>query len=319
MLAKGRFFYFKYTGVRLYLQNDVDKPVVWGFVIKPNRPLLITITCVLFLVVIMSTKSKYISKQADKNGIISWSDDENARWQRLYERQMKLLQGRACDQYMQGVELLGMSADKIPQLKDIDIVLEATTGWRTAQVPALINFTEFFTLLANREFPVATFIRSEEEFDYLQEPDVFHEIFGHCPLLTNKAFANFTQTYGQLGLAASKEDRAFLARLYWFTVEFGLLNTPDGLRIYGGGILSSPGETVHALESTQAERLNLTPIDAMRTPYRIDIMQPIYYVLQQADDLDEMANMDLMSIVSDAKSLGLYEAKFEPKAKVNTV
>jgi phenylalanine-4-hydroxylase len=267
----------------------------------------------------MSTKSKYISKQADKNGIISWSDDENARWQRLYERQMKLLQGRACDQYMQGVELLGMSADKIPQLKDIDKVLEATTGWRTAQVPALINFTEFFTLLANREFPVATFIRSEEEFDYLQEPDVFHEIFGHCPLLTNKAFANFTQTYGQLGLAASKEDRIFLARLYWFTVEFGLLNTPDGLRIYGGGILSSPGETLHALESTQAERVNLTPIDAMRTPYRIDIMQPIYYVLQQADDLDEMANMDLMSIVSEAKSLGLYDAKFEPKAKVNTV
>jgi phenylalanine-4-hydroxylase len=157
----------------------------------------------------MSTKSKYISKQADENGIISWSDDENSRWQRLYERQMKLLQGRACDQYMKGVELLGMSANKIPQLTDIDKVLEATTGWRTAQVPALINFTEFFTLLANREFPVATFIRSEEEFDYLQEPDVFHEIFGHCPLLTNQAFANFTQTYGQLGLAASKEDRIF--------------------------------------------------------------------------------------------------------------
>jgi len=263
----------------------------------------------------MSTKSKYISKQADENGIISWSDDENSRWQRLYERQMKLLQGRACDQYMKGVELLGMSANKIPQLTDIDKVLEATTGWRTAQVPALINFTEFFTLLANREFPVATFIRSEEEFDYLQEPDVFHEIFGHCPLLTNQAFANFTQTYGQLGLAASKEDRIFLARLYWFTVEFGLLNTPDGLRIYGGGILSSPGETIHALESMQAERVKLTPIDAMRTPYRIDIMQPIYYVLQQADDLDEMANMDLMSIVNEAKSLGLYEAKFEPKAK----
>lgn len=267
----------------------------------------------------MSKQSKYISKQADKNGVILWSDDENERWRRLYERQMKLLPGRACNQYMDGVKLLGMSAEQIPQLKDIDQVLLATTGWRTAQVPALINFTEFFTLLANREFPVATFIRSEEEFDYLQEPDVFHEVFGHCPLLTNRAFAHFTQTYGQLGLAASKEDRIFLARLYWFTVEFGLLNTPDGLRIYGGGILSSPGETIHALESSHAERVDLTPLDAMRTPYRIDIMQPVYYVLQQANDLDEMADMDLMSIVNEAKSLGLYEAKFEAKPKASSM
>jgi len=262
----------------------------------------------------MSKQSKYVSKQANKNGLIHWSEEENERWKRLYERQMKLLQGRACKQYMQGVDLLGMSAKKIPQLPDIDKVLLKTTGWRTAGVPALINFTDFFTLLANKEFPVATFIRSEEEFDYLQEPDIFHEIFGHCPLLTNKAFANFTQTYGQLGLAASKEDRVFLARLYWFTVEFGLLNTPDGLRIYGGGILSSPGETIHALESKRAERLPLTPIDAMRTPYRIDIMQPIYYILQQADDLDQMAVMDLMSIVEKAKALGLFTAKFEPKS-----
>lgn len=261
----------------------------------------------------MSKQSKYISKEADENGIILWSEDENARWRRLYERQIKLLEGRACDQYMQGVKLLGMSADHIPQLKDIDNVLLDATGWRTAQVPALINFTDFFTLLANKRFPVATFIRSEEEFDYLQEPDVFHEIFGHCPLLTNKAFANFTQTYGQLGLAAGKEDRVFLARLYWFTVEFGLLNTPNGLRIYGGGILSSPSETLHALESIKPEREVLTPIDAMRTPYRIDIMQPIYYVLQQADDLDEMADMDLMSIVDEAKNLGLFPPKFKPK------
>lgn len=291
----------------------MDKPVLNTQVYKPNHLILISIGSLLLLVVFMSKQSKYVSKQADENGIIHWSEDENTRWQRLYERQMKLLEGRACNQYMQGVELLGMSADQIPQLKDIDKVLLDTTGWRTAQVPALINFTEFFTLLANKEFPVATFIRSEEEFDYLQEPDVFHEIFGHCPLLTNKAFANFTQTYGKLGLAASKEDRVFLARLYWFTVEFGLLNTPDGLRIYGGGILSSPGETLHALESDKPERVALTPIDAMRTPYRIDIMQPIYYVLQQANDLDEMADMDLMSIVEDAKKLGLFTPKFEAK------
>lgn len=261
----------------------------------------------------MKKQSQYVSKQADKNGIIHWSTAENNRWKRLYDRQISLLEGRACKQYMHGIDLLGMTNNKIPQLTDINAVLLKTTGWKTSSVPALINFTDFFTLLANKEFPVATFIRSEKEFDYLQEPDIFHEIFGHCPLLTNPAFAHFTHTYGKLGLAASKEDRVYLARLYWFTVEFGLLNTPEGLRIYGGGILSSPGETIHALESTQAERLPLKPLDAMRTPYRIDIMQPLYYVLEQADDLDSLADADLMGLVKQAKQLGLYAAKFAPK------
>lgn len=258
----------------------------------------------------MSTQSQYVSKMPNENGVIHWSKEENARWKRLYNRQIKLLKGRACKQYMRGLTLLNISANQIPQLKDVDKVLLATTGWRTAQVPALINFTEFFNLLANKQFPVATFIRTEEEFDYLQEPDIFHEIFGHCPLLTNKAFANFTQTYGQLGLAASKEDRVYLARLYWFTVEFGLLNTPEGLRIYGGGILSSPGETIHALESEKALRKPLSPIEAMRTPYKIDIMQPIYYILQQADDLDHLASMDLMTMVKEARKLGLRSPLF---------
>ena len=262
----------------------------------------------------MSKQSKYVSKQSDENGYIQWQDDENERWQRLYKRQMKLLKGRACDQYMHGIDLLQMPSDKIPQLGDIDKVLLETTGWRTAEVPALINFTEFFTLLANKQFPVATFIRSEEEFDYLQEPDVFHEIFGHCPLLTNSAFANFTHTYGKLGLAASKEDRVFLARLYWFTVEFGLLKTDQGTRIYGGGILSSPGETIYSLESDVPERVNMNPLSAMRTPYRIDIMQPLYYVLENANDLDALADMDLMSLVEEAKRLGLFAPKFAPKA-----
>ena len=261
----------------------------------------------------MSKLSKYVSKKIDVDGLIRWSDSENERWRRLYERQIKLLEGRACEQYMHGIDLLNMPSDKIPQLKDIDAVLQATTGWRTAAVPALINFTEFFTLLANKQFPVATFIRSEEEFDYLQEPDIFHEIFGHCPLLTNHAFAHFTHVYGKLGLAASKEERVFLARLYWFTVEFGLLQTPDGLRIYGGGILSSPGETKYALESEKAQRTDFNALDAMRTPYRIDIMQPIYYVLQNADDLDALADTDLMALVNQAKQLGLFEAQFKAK------
>ena len=264
----------------------------------------------------MSKSTQYQSKQSDENGIIHWTDEENQIWSELYKRQITLLPGRACQQYMDGIELLGMPKDRIPQLKDIDEVLLKTTGWRTAEVPALINFTKFFTLLANKEFPVATFIRSREEFDYLQEPDIFHEVFGHCPLLTNEAFAHFTQTYGKLGLAASKEDRVYLARLYWFTVEFGLLKTEDGLRIYGGGILSSPGETLYALESNEAKRSALSPLDVLRTPYRIDIMQPLYYVLDQFDDLFSMAEMDIMALVEEAKKLGLFEPMFPPKEKI---
>ena len=257
-------------------------------------------------------KTKYRSRQSDEAGVIHWSAEEHSIWQRLYKRQIELLEGRACKQYMQGIELLGLPEDRIPQLKDVDAVLMRETGWRTAEVPALINFTDFFTLLANKQFPVATFIRSEQEFDYLQEPDIFHEVFGHCPLLTNKAFAHFTHTYGKLGLAASKEDRAFLARLYWFTVEFGLLQTDDGLRIYGGGILSSPGETHYALESEKAQRKPLTLIDVLRTPYRIDIMQPLYYVLGDFEELFNIAEMDIMATVDEAKRLGLFEALFPP-------
>ena len=184
-----------------------------------------------------------------------------------------------------------------------------------AAVPALISFDRFFALLANRQFPVATFIRRRDELDYLQEPDIFHEIFGHCAMLTNPAFAHFTHVYGQLGLRAGKEDRVFLARLYWFTVEFGLLDTPEGLRIYGGGILSSPGETQYAMHSDVPERKVLDVVDVLRTPYRIDIMQPIYFRIQSIRQLFDIAQMDLMALVQQAKALGLHAPKFPPKQK----
>jgi len=166
---------------------------------------------------------------------------------------------------------------------------------------------------------VATFIRSEEELDYLQEPDIFHEIFGHCPLLTNPSFANYTQAYGKMGLNATKEQRVFLARLYWFTIEFGLLDTPQGLRIYGGGVLSSPKETEYALADENVERRDLSKdkvIDVLRTPYRIDIMQPVYFMLNKVSDLDSIRELDvedIMVLIEEAKELGLFDAKFPPK------
>ena len=141
---------------------------------------------------------------------------------------------------------------------------------------------------------------------------IFHEIFGHCAMLTNPAFANFTQKYGELGLKASPKERAYLARLYWFTVEFGLMNTKDGLRIYGGGILSSPKETLYAL-SDAPMRAPFEAVDALRTPYRIDIVQPIYYVLDQLETLQQLTEIDLMARVREAMAAGLYEPLFPPK------
>ena len=263
----------------------------------------------------MSKITRYKSHQSDENGIVDWSAQENKTWAALLEEQLCLLKGRACDEYLHGLNLLNLPPKRIPQLGEINSILIEATGWQVKEVPSLINFDEFFRLLANKQFPVATFIRSNEEFDYLQEPDIFHEIFGHCPLLTNPAFAHFTHTYGKLGYAACKEDRAFLARLYWFTVEFGLVDTPDGTRIYGGGVLSSPGETIHALESGDCIHNSMLPLDALRTPYRIDIMQPIYYVLGSFNSLFDIAEMDIMDLVSQAKKLGLFAPKFIPKEK----
>jgi phenylalanine-4-hydroxylase len=193
-------------------------------------------------------------------------------------------------------------------------VLKRETGWEVAYVPALIPFSQFFQLLADRKFPAATFVRTWEELDYLKEPDIFHEIFGHTPLLTNKFFAEFTHTYGQLGLAASKEDRVFLARMYWFTVEFGLLQKPGGpLQIYGGGILSSIGETEYAFDSEKAIRKRFDILDVLRTPYRIDIMQPLYYVIESLSELGEITRLDLMALVQQAKKLGLLPPLFPPR------
>ncbi|WP_394173961.1 phenylalanine 4-monooxygenase [Thalassotalea litorea] len=261
----------------------------------------------------MANSTTYVSKAADDNGNICWTDQENKIWQKLYARQIEGIQDKACQEYLTGLQLLNLPTDRVPQLQDVSAVLKQKTGWQCAKVPALIGFGEFFKLLSEKKFPVATFIRDEDEFDYLQEPDIFHEIFGHCPLLTNPAFAKFTQTYGELGLKASKEDRVFLARLYWFTVEFGLMQTDDGLKIYGGGILSSPGETQYALHDDRPLRKPFDALDVLRTPYRIDIMQPVYFLIDHIDQLNDISRIDVMALIKQAKALGLHEPLFTPK------
>jgi len=252
-------------------------------------------------------KTLYISKPVDANGIAHYTEEENAVWQILIERQLKIIENRACDEHFEGIKILNMPMDRIPQCNEISAALHKATGWELEPVSALIPFEKFFYLLANRKFPAATFIRRRDELDYLQEPDIFHEVFGHSPLLTNPGYAEFTHTYGKLGMNANKEDRALLARLYWFTIEFGLIKQNNKLRVYGGGILSSKGETVYSLEDPNVERRPFDPLEALRTPYRIDIMQPIYYVIDSFDTLFDLTNMDLIGLIRKARELGEYD------------
>jgi phenylalanine-4-hydroxylase len=260
-----------------------------------------------------ATKQPYISHQPDSEGIIHYSHEENAMWGALLARQAEQTPNRACSEYLEGLEKLKLSPTRIPQLQDIDEVLQATTGWQTAAVPALISFGKFFKLLADKRFPVATFIRRPEDMDYIEEPDIFHEIVGHCPLLTHPAFATFNQTYGELGLNATKQERLYLARLYWFTIEFGLMGaSKDTRKIYGGGILSSPSETVYAL-SDEPDCRAFDLIDVLRTPYRIDQIQPIYYAIDDLDTLFDIVNSDIMGAVKKAMSLGLFAPTYAKK------
>ena len=257
--------------------------------------------------------STYVSKPPNELGFVAYDDTENATWATLYANQTKLLPGRCVDEFMAGIELLSLSAQHIPQTPDLNIPLRQATGWQAEPVAAIIPVSEFFGLLANKKFPAATFIRRPEELHYIEEPDIFHELFGHCPLLTFQAYADYMQAYGEVGLRANKRQRELLGRLFWYTVEFGLIHTANGLRIYGGGILSSPEETTYALESNQPERRPFDPILAMRTPNRIDILQTVYYVIDNYEQLYDLVNQDLLELANEADALGDLAATFPEK------
>ena len=247
----------------------------------------------------------YQAKVPGKDGMVDYSESENQVWKSLYERQIKLLGDRACREFIEGVKCLGLSPERIPQLPEVSRRLKLKTGWSVEPVKALISFKEFFELLSNRKFPAATFIRLPEHIDYLKEPDIFHEIFGHCPLLTNQAFADFTQRVGEIGVEMSKEERVMLARLYWFTVEFGLINTKDGLKIYGGGILSSKGESIYALDSDVPNRRQFDLLTVLRTSYRYDEMQKNYFIINSFEELFSLINVDLKEVFREAKKQGV--------------
>ncbi|HLD17339.1 MAG TPA: phenylalanine 4-monooxygenase [Coxiellaceae bacterium] len=256
----------------------------------------------------------YVAKTPDEKGIVPYTKTENTVWKTLYHRQIELIKNRACKEYLEGIKILGLNADEIPQCPQVSQKMHTVTGWGVAPVKALISFEEFFDLLANKKFPAATFIRRPEEMDYLKEPDIFHEIFGHCPLLANQNFANFTQAVGKLGKTLKKEDHPFLARLYWFTVEFGLIQTPAGLRIYGGGILSSKTESVYALESPIPKRKPLDLLTALRMPYRYDELQKTYFIINSFEELYGLMDEDLPALFKKVRELGMLPNPHEAPA-----
>jgi phenylalanine-4-hydroxylase len=213
-------------------------------------------------------------------GFERYSEADHQTWVTLYERQAEILPGRACDAFLHGLDALDLHGQGIPDFRQLNEKLSALTGWQVVAVPGLVPDAVFFDHLANRRFPAGNFIRNANELDYLELPDIFPDVFGHVPMLTDPVVADYMQAYGKGGRRAlSLGHLANLARLYWYTVEFGLLQTPEGLRIYGAGIVSSKTETIFALASDSPNRLGFDLERVMRTLYRIDDFQQVYFVI----------------------------------------
>lgn len=223
----------------------------------------------------------------------TYTPEQHAIWKTLFERQTRLLPGRACDEFVAGMRELPLVADEIPDFRRLSDALAKHTGWQVVAVPGLVPDEVFFEHLANRRFPAGNFIRKAHELDYLEEPDVFHDVFGHVPMLMNPVIADYIQAYGQGGLKArALGNLPHLARVYWYTVEFGLLRQTDGLRIYGAGIASSYTESRFCLESDSPNRIRFDLERVMRTNYRIDDFQETYFVVDHLEDLLELARID---------------------------
>lgn len=252
-------------------------------------------------------RGDYARANADYTCAQNWSSytaADHDTYRRLYERQTALLPGRACDAFIEALPSLG-ARDRIPRFEEINERLRPATGWEIVAVPGLIPERPFFDLLAHRRFPVTDWIRSPEEFDYVVEPDVFHDLFGHVPLLFNPVFADYVQRYGAGGLKAHDLGAGeLLSRLYWYTIEFGLVLQTNGLRAYGAGILSSSGELQHSVTSGAPQRIALDLLRCMRTRYKIDDYQATYFVIESFEQLFDMTAPDFEPLYGAVRSLG---------------
>jgi len=244
----------------------------------------------------------------------SYSADEHAIWRTLYERQLSLMAQHAAPEFIAGLRLLGADAHSIPVLEEASDRLQRLTGFEVIGVPGLIPEADFFAHLAERRFPVTVWMRRRDELDYLVEPDLFHDFFGHLPMLAHTVFANFIQAYGAIGVHHSGEPAALkmLARLYWYTVEFGLVATSRGLRAYGAGILSSSGETIYAAKAQGPARIAFDLQRVLRTNYLIDSYQKTYFVL---DDIEQLFD-SVLAADFDAQFADAHLPAYDPDARL---
>ena len=238
----------------------------------------------------------------------AYTEAEHALYQRLYARQEALLPGRASQQFITMLAQLG-ARERIPRFADINAHLQAATGWQIVGVPGLIPEEPFFALLAQRKFPVTDWLRRPEEFDYIVEPDLFHDLFGHVPLLLHPVFADYVQRYGEGGLKAMRLGAGeMLARLYWYTIEFGLIREDGALRAYGAGILSSPGELEYSVNSPEPQRRPLELARTMRTRYQIDSYQRTYFVIDSFEQLFALTAPDFTPLYAQLRGLPAFSA-----------
>ncbi len=248
----------------------------------------------------------------------NWADytaEDHATWDTLFARQSKLLPGRASNAWLRGLDVLKLSKPGIPDFEELSERLTKLTGWSVVAVPGLVPDDVFFDHMANRRFVAGNFIRRPDQLDYLQEPDVFHDVFGHVPMLADPVFADYLAAYGRGGQRALGLDALkYLGRLYWYTVEFGLIAEPEGLRIYGSGIVSSYAETRFALDDPSPNRIALDLARVMRTEYRIDDFQQNYFVIPSFEELLRLTvETDFAPLYEELKALpDIPVARIEP-------
>ena len=262
----------------------------------------------------LSSKNRYHDAPRSSDFTIdqaweTYSEAEHSRWDRLFRRQRDVTRDRACSAALKAMAELELSQSGIPHMGVLSDRLKALTGWQVVPVAELVPDDIFFSHLANRRFSAGAFIRPEAEFDYLQEPDIFHDIFGHVPMLADPVFADFMEAYGKGGQRAMRLGQLHnLARLYWYTVEFGLIREAEGLRIYGAGILSSPEETVFALEDDSPNRIGFDVKRLMRTKYIIDDFQQTYFVIDSFEALLDACYKDFGTVYAEVKDETDFEA-----------
>jgi phenylalanine-4-hydroxylase len=257
--------------------------------------------------------ARYVVKQ----DWAAYTPEQHELWRKLYQRQSKLVPGRACDVFIDSLAKMD-AANEIPRFDRTTDALYKATGWELVAVPGLVPELTFFEHLANRRFPVTVWLREPHEFDYIVEPDVFHDFFGHVPLLFNPVFADYMQQYGKGGLKALELDGLnYLARLYWYTVEFGLIQSEQGLRAYGAGILSSGGEIEHCLTSPHPRRIPIELERVMRTLYKIDSYQETYFVISDFQQLFDETALDFAPLYARLKTMETLSADSLLAGEVN--